>query len=423
MAGNRNLGSRTFWARELAAFWAVLMLTMGFSARPAAGWHFAYVTTTPNLVQVIDLSTNTVVAKVTVGTDPYGLAVAPDGKHVYVVSISTNTVSIIDTATNAVVATVRVGIKPGFVAVAPDGQHAYVANSGDGTVSVIDTNTNTVVGSIRAGPSPVGIAITPDGKHAYVTNPPDKVSVIDIANNAVASTIGVAPVAVSIAITPDGTGAYVTGPGPIGFVSVIDTASNTGVATVTVGIDPLGVAIAPDGQHAYVTVGQFPASVAVLETATRTLVAKVPVGGTPSYVATFPPVPRAAFGALSAKIAIDLGHDAAAGSFVLLSEFTLGPTSNGIDPAADSVTLKLGSLTATFPPGSFKGAKWGPYYFDGMISGAALRAAFWITGTKRYGFFARSPDANLTGAANPVLVSLTIGDDTGTIPVNAKIYK
>jgi YVTN family beta-propeller protein len=423
MAGNRNLGSRAFWARELAAFWAVLMLTMGFSARPAAGWHFAYVTTTPNLVQVIDSSTNTVVAKVTVGPDPYGLAVAPDGKHVYVVSISTNTVSIIDTATNAVVATVRVGIEPHFVAVAPDGQHAYVANAGDGTVSVIDTNTNTVVGSIRAGPSPVGIAITPDGKHAYVTNPPDKVSVIDIANNAVASTIGVAPVAVSIAITPDGTGAYVTGPGPIGFVSVIDTASNTGVATVTVGIDPLGVAIAPDGQHAYVTVDQFPASVAVLETATRTLVAKVPVGGTPSYVATFPPVPRAAFGALSAKIAIDLGHNAAAGSFVLLSEFTLGPTSNGIDPAADSVTLKLGSLTATFPPGSFKGAKWGPYYFDGMISGAALRAAFWITGTKRYGFFARSPDANLTGAANPVLVSLTIGDDTGTIPVNAKIYK
>src|SRR5579883_3122476 len=132
MAGNRNLGSRAFWARELAAFWAVLMLTMGFSARPAAGWHFAYVTTTPNLVQVIDSSTNTVVAKVTVGPDPYGLAVAPDGKHVYVVSISTNTVSIIDTATNAVVATVRVGIEPHFVAVAPDGQHAYVANSGDG---------------------------------------------------------------------------------------------------------------------------------------------------------------------------------------------------------------------------------------------------------------------------------------------------
>jgi len=49
-----------------------------------------------------------------------------------------NTVSVIDTTTNAVVTTIPVGTYPHGVAVAPDGSHVYVANSNSNTVSIID---------------------------------------------------------------------------------------------------------------------------------------------------------------------------------------------------------------------------------------------------------------------------------------------
>ena len=41
---------------------------------------------------------------------------------------SSNTVSVIDTASNTVVTTVPVGTSPHGVAVTPDGKHVYVAN-------------------------------------------------------------------------------------------------------------------------------------------------------------------------------------------------------------------------------------------------------------------------------------------------------
>ena len=69
-------------------------------------------------------------------------------------------VSVIDTATNTVVATVTVGGGPFGVAITPDGVFAYVANFGSGTVSVIGTATNTVVATVPVGGGPFGVAIT-----------------------------------------------------------------------------------------------------------------------------------------------------------------------------------------------------------------------------------------------------------------------
>ena len=68
----------------------------------------------------------------------------------------TVTVSVIDTATNQVVGSpITVGANPLGVAVTPDGAKVYVANAGSNTVSVIDTATNQVVGSpITVGAHP-----------------------------------------------------------------------------------------------------------------------------------------------------------------------------------------------------------------------------------------------------------------------------
>jgi YVTN family beta-propeller protein len=89
---------------------------------------------------------------------PRGVAVTPDGNHVYVTNAASDTVSVIDTATKKVVATVPVGENPFSVAVTSDGKHAYVTN-----VSVIDTASNTVAVTVPVGSHPVGVGIVPPG--------------------------------------------------------------------------------------------------------------------------------------------------------------------------------------------------------------------------------------------------------------------
>jgi hypothetical protein len=83
------------------------------------------------------------------------------------------------------------------------------------------------------------------------------------------------------------------------------------------------------------------------------------------------------------------------------------------------VTLLVGPYSVTLPPGSFKKGPFGTYYFDGMIIGVELAAAIAPTGTLRYAFDAFAFGPNLTGIANPVPVSLTIGTDSGSASVNA----
>jgi YVTN family beta-propeller protein len=63
-----------------------------------------------------------------------------------------------------VVATITVGSFPIGVAITPDGQHAYVANNGSHNVSVIATATNKVVATVGGTGPTVGVAITPDGR-------------------------------------------------------------------------------------------------------------------------------------------------------------------------------------------------------------------------------------------------------------------
>ena len=70
----------------------------------------AYITNSgDNTVSVIDTTSSTVTATLTVGNSPFGVAVTPDGSTVYVGNRSDNTVSVIDTASNTVTATI-----PGF---------------------------------------------------------------------------------------------------------------------------------------------------------------------------------------------------------------------------------------------------------------------------------------------------------------------
>jgi YVTN family beta-propeller protein len=224
---------------------------------------------------VIDTATNTVVATIPlpagaqsqVGAPVY-LAVTPDGKTAYEMNGNFGPVGVIDTATNTVVATIPVPPGGGGLAVAPDGKHLYV-----GQGNVIDTATNTVVATIPIGGNEGtsgSLVFAPDGKHLYVAMGHHGIEVFDISANMVVAQIEAE--GEWLAVTPDGKYLYATG--PLGSaVSVIDTSTNTVVTSVLEG-SPSTVGITPDGKRAYV--GVFAdVGVSVIDTATNTVIAGI----------------------------------------------------------------------------------------------------------------------------------------------------
>src|SRR5215831_4067975 len=270
----------------------------------------AYITNQSSItVSVIDTATDTVIATIPVGLNPFGVAVSPDGSKVYVTNISSNTVSVIDTATNAVIATIPVGLPPPpppfcgpvcdmAVAVSPDGSKVYVTNtfSNSNTVSVIDTATNMVSATIPIGRA-FGVAVTPDGSKVYVTNTfgfPAPVSVIDTATNTIIARTGdpLQGGSFGVAVSPDGSKVYVAN----GFgntVSVIDTATNTVTATIFVrGFTSIGVAVTPDGSKVYVA-NLASNTVSVIDTAANAVGPAIAVGNGPVAFGVFIQPPRA----------------------------------------------------------------------------------------------------------------------------------
>ncbi len=223
-------------------------------------------------VSVIDTSTNTVAATISVGNGPSGSVVTPDGSKAYSTNRTDGTVSVINTATNTVVATITVGSSPWGIGITPDGSKAYVVNNGSNTVTPINLSTNTAGTAITVGSSPSGIAITPDGSKAYITNTSgNSISVINTATNTVSTTITGFTNPSAIAITPDGKTAFICNGSSTGTVSVLDTATNT-VRTgtgypISVGNGPAAIAITPDGTIAYV-VNEIDSTVSVIDLTT-----------------------------------------------------------------------------------------------------------------------------------------------------------
>ena len=92
-----------------------------------------------NTLSVINITTNTVVDTIIVGSSPFGVSVSSDGSKVYITNQDDNTVSVINTATKTVSATISVGSYPTGVSVSPNGSKVYVANEVSHTVSVINS--------------------------------------------------------------------------------------------------------------------------------------------------------------------------------------------------------------------------------------------------------------------------------------------
>lgn len=461
----------------IAAALAAEALASGAAAEP-----FAYVTNqSASTVSVIDIATNAVVGAPIVGLgNPWGVAVSPDAKRAYVASMGLNALSVIDTTSNTVNgAPIAVGGAAKDVAVAPDGARAYVTLAGATTVAVVDTATRTLLPSVNLnGVIPNAIAIAPDGKRAYVAgvsvaqvvdtatslvtatlNPlpgtsanmnavavsPDSarvylastvvgdfglantstLSVIDAATNALIANIPLTGPTNArtrdLAISPDGKSAYVMD-GRNGLVWVVDTATNTLVTTISTASaatpsDAEEIAFSPDGKRAY-AVQPSANAVAVIDTATRTLlppaigVGAFPVGIAISPVIAPAPLPFATFTA-------SLSVNSRLTAFTLSGRFTLGAGNNGIKPLTEPVKVAVGPYNVTIPAGSFR-TSGRSAVFLGLINGARVNMTITPYAASTYTIFVDARYVSLRGLSSPAPVTVSVGNDSGTIAVRPR---
>lgn len=122
------------------------------------------------------------IASVEVGTAPYGLVVGEDGRAWVATAEG---VAVVDTQRRTRLALIPYETETGPVttgeyrgggmgiALAPDGRHVYVGVNvpdGNGTLEVIDTATREVTGTAPVGRRPFDVDVSPDGREVYATN-------------------------------------------------------------------------------------------------------------------------------------------------------------------------------------------------------------------------------------------------------------
>lgn len=151
-------------------------------------------------------------AEVTVGGEPWSIAIAPDGATAYALDRAGGRLVPIDAATRAVGAPIRVGPEPGAVVVSPSGARAYVSVTAADQVAVIDTRSATVTARIPVEPRPYALAVTtvdggsdrlivthfqalprPGGAEATDDGREGRVSLLDLGSRTVTASIALPP--------------------------------------------------------------------------------------------------------------------------------------------------------------------------------------------------------------------------------------
>jgi len=245
------------------------------------------------VVTVVDTAVNKVTGTIPIPQGPpQFIAFSRDGRRAYV-SLwdkpggTVHAIDVVDTTSNHVIATIPVETRPFLSAVSPDGKLLYVPNHDTNTVSVIDTKTDKPVTNIHVAPNPHWVAFTRDGKKIYTANHDSNVvSVIDPATNKVLRTIGTPASPHSIAIHPIRP-LLIVACFTANEAAVIDTNTDKVVKTIPVGRNPQFAAWSADGRFAYL-VNNIDNTVSVVDADTFTVVGTVPTGASPTSMALSP---------------------------------------------------------------------------------------------------------------------------------------
>jgi YVTN family beta-propeller protein len=215
-------------------------------------------------VDVIDPLTNKVVGEISGIEVNHGVAVAPDGTHIYISDEAQSTLDVADGKTLKVTKRIALSGHPNNIALTPDGRHLYVAIvSMAGGLDVIDTNSLERTKTIPIKGGIHNPYVTPDGNYVVAGSILGKtVNVVDTQTNelvwSVDMGLGVRPMAISKNSDGSTKWIFVQLTDMNGF-AVVDFATHKeikrvenadlppGKKTVPEGADPShGIAVTPD---------------------------------------------------------------------------------------------------------------------------------------------------------------------------------
>ena len=327
---------------------------------------------------------------------------------------------------------------------APDGAYTVLHNFTGGTeggyptASLLADSQGNLYGTTGGGGSDYGVVfkLAPDGAYTVLHNftvtdggGPTATLIADSQGNlyGTAGYGGASGYGVVFKLAPDGaytvlhnfTGGTDGGYPPAGLIA--DSQGNLYGTTGYGGASDAGVVfkLAPDGAYTVlhtftVTDGVYPPA-SLIADSQGNLYGTTSYGGVSGYGVVFKltdtgfvtAVPFSAFSVNQLVFAPK--HTALS----LLSQFTLGKTSDGINPIKEPVTIGLNNVTLTIPSGSFKKVL-GRYAFYGNINNVYLEVVILPLRTNKFAFQLGAYGATLSGITKPVTVNLSIGNDQGT---------
>ncbi len=152
-----------------------------------------------NYISIVDRSLERVIAAVTVGPKPMGMALNATKDTLYVVNSGSRNISVVDTVQFNIRDTIEIttGLDPTDIVFVQDADDAiegklYVTNRLSNDVAVISTVSKRVLKTIPVGTRPSHIAADPHRKEVYVTNElSNNLSIISTVDDSVVSTVRV----------------------------------------------------------------------------------------------------------------------------------------------------------------------------------------------------------------------------------------
>lgn len=226
-----------------------------------------------NIVSVINLSTNAVVATIPVGLNPHNVDISRDGNFVYVANYHGGSISVINAFTNTVIGNIVTNDYQEAIVVSPDGKLAYSMHGG-GKFSVINTITNTVVNTLSLNKTSNSMCISADGKYVYIApHYSNEVLVFNTQNSAIEYSIPLGAYVNTVCLSPDDLSLYVTVQD--NSVKVINTSTKSVSSVVSIAY-PYATCISPDGKILYVTSAGN--AVVAVNTITKSILWSIPAG-------------------------------------------------------------------------------------------------------------------------------------------------
>jgi YVTN family beta-propeller protein len=138
---------------------------------------------------------------VDVGVGPEGIAVSPDGRHLWVGHRLEGRITVIDTRTERSLSSFAIGGMPVRMAFTPDGKYVLAADPASGKLVRMDAEAMKEVDRLDIGAGVVGIAFSGDGKTAFVSCLVDNsISLLDLETFKVTKKVAVAGIPDGLAL-------------------------------------------------------------------------------------------------------------------------------------------------------------------------------------------------------------------------------